>query len=158
MEEEKLKNKKESALITPSLGKILFLFFFLTLLDILIVELYYRPLEAWSGIWRYHVVYIALQYGIPLLWAIKTRSWYPLQTWILWLFGLEDTAFYLLQGRIPERFWGVSIAGVWQPGWDWVFTINTIGLTLLLLLNLEFLREWRKSERRYEKKINKDFQ
>lgn len=119
-------------------GKILLLFVALTLVDIIVIEFHYGPVGDWNELWRYHVIYWALQSGIPLLWAIKAKSWQPLRILPLWLFGLEDTAFYLLQWRIPEKFWGISMVGIWEPGWGWALAMNTTGLALFLLLDLVF--------------------
>lgn len=122
-------------------GKILLLFLALTLLDIIVNEFHYVPVGDWNEIWRYHIIFWVLQYGVPLGWAIKIKNWQPLRICLLWLFGLEDTAFYLLQLRIPERFWGVSIILVWEPGWDWTLAMNTIGLVMFLLLGSGFLEK-----------------
>ena len=120
-------------------GKILILFVALTLLDIIVINFYYAPVGDWNEVWRYHIIYWILQYSIPFAWAIKIKNWQPLRMWLLWLFGLEDTAFYLLQLRIPERFWGVSIVGIWEPGWNWAFPMNMLGISLFLLLSFRFL-------------------
>jgi hypothetical protein len=116
-------------------GRLLLFFLVLTVLDIVVVELYYRPLRAWDRIWMYHLIYIVgLQYLIPLIWAIKEMSWHPLRLWILWFFGLEDTLFYLLQGYLPMQFLGVRIAGMYEPYLNQVIVLNLIGLVLFIVM------------------------
>lgn len=102
----------------------------LTILDIIVVETFYRPTGAWSQIWKYHLIYWTLIVTLPLIAAYKTQSLIPLLTYILFFFGVEDTLFYGLQGYLPKTYWGVSVAGFWQPNLNLVLALNAVGLML----------------------------
>jgi len=104
----------------------------MTLLDLAVVEGYYRPTEAWNSIWIYQYVYDAFWVLIPLALAIYHKSWIPLTLPVAFFFGLEDTSFYLLTLRLPSVYVGVTIAGVyWQPSLTTVLILNAIGLALV---------------------------
>ena len=115
----------------------------LTILDILVVETFYRPVcntsEEWKIIWKWHAIYISLIVTLPLLATIKLRNFTPLGTWLFFSFGLEDTLFYALQGYLPTQYPGISILGVWEPTLNLVLQINLIGLVTLLLFTLSNL-------------------
>jgi hypothetical protein len=108
----------------------------LTILDIIIVEIFYRPVchtsEDWQIIWKWHFIYTLLIVTLPSLAAIKFRSLIPLGAWLFFIFGLEDTLFYSLQGYLPAQYYGVSIFGVWEPMLNFVLQINFLGLVTLL--------------------------
>ena len=108
----------------------------LTLLDIIVVEGYYRPLEAWDRIWVWHVIYRTVFMLTPLFFAYCLKSFVPLATWIYFLFGLEDTAFYLLQGSLPVKYLGIHVLGVWEPSMVQVLQLNFVGLIIILVFTL----------------------
>ena len=114
--------------------------FALTILDIIIVETFYRPIcitsEDWQIIWKWHMLYGALIAMVPLFVAIKLRSLIPLGTWLFFIFGLEDTLFYVLQGYLPLQYPGISILGIWEPLLVQVLPINLVGFSLILVFTL----------------------
>jgi hypothetical protein len=105
----------------------------LTILDIAVVETQYRPLQAWDRIWVWHRIYGAIWMLAPVLCAAVLRSLVPWATWFFFVFGLEDTMFYALQGYLPPRYWGVSIFSLWEPPLNFVLLVNIIGLATILL-------------------------
>jgi hypothetical protein len=56
------------------------------------------------------------------------------------VFGLEDTLFYTLQGRLPSQYPGVAIFGIWEPFLTQVLTINIMGLALILAYTIGIRR------------------
>ena len=76
----------------------------LTLLDILVVETIYRPTNDWGNIYKYHYIYWALIVALPIIVSYKLVNLMPMATWIFFIFGLEDTLFYGLQGYLPEIY------------------------------------------------------
>ena len=111
----------------------IFLCLVLTFLDIFIVEIFYRPTEAWSEIWKYHYFYWSLIVILPLIVAVKTKTLYPFAVWIFFQFGLEDTLFYWLQLKNPPIYWGVTILTVFEPTWNLVLFFNVVGLIFIIL-------------------------
>lgn len=112
------------------LSALVVLVLLLAILDIVVVETFYRPTAAWSQIWKYHTIYWMLIVALPLIASYKTQSLIPLLTYILFFFGVEDTLFYGLQGYLPKTYWGVNVAGIWQPSLNLVLALNTVGLML----------------------------
>jgi len=114
--------------------------FLLTVLDIVVVENFYRPVchtsEDWQIIWKWHLIYRTLIVMVPLFAAVKLKSPIPLGTWIFFIFGLEDTLFYTLQGRLPSQYPGVAILGIWEPFLVQVLPLNIIGILLILAYTL----------------------
>lgn len=112
----------------------------LTLLDIFVVETFYRPVcitsEDWQIIWKWHLIYVALIVTFPLLSAVKLRSFLPLGAWLFFIFGLEDTLFYALQGYLPNQYPGIQILGIWEPLLSQVLPINLLGMSLILSITL----------------------
>jgi len=103
----------------------------LTLLDILVVEIVYRPTSDWDNIYKYHIIYLTLIVALPLITTYKLCNLMPMATWIFFLFGLEDTLFYGLQGYLPKIYWGVYVCGIWEATLNQVIVINTIGIILI---------------------------
>lgn len=101
---------------------------FLTVCDIVAVELHYRPLGAWKRIWVWHCIFLWSAFLIPLVISYFLKSVVPLGTWLFFGFGLEDTVFYGLQGYLPDRFIGVSVLGVFEPSLLQVLVFNLIGI------------------------------
>ena len=124
-------NKRISASASCTLTALFFLL--LTLLDIIVVESYYRPTGAWSSIWLWHSIYFILYVGIPILMSLRLRSLIPLSIIIAFTFGIEDTMFYALQSTLPARYIGAEILGVWQPSLATALTFNLLGLVLICL-------------------------
>lgn len=108
----------------------------LTVLDIVVVEAHYRPLQAWDRIWIWHRIYMVIFVLAPVLLVYALNSLTPLYTWMFFVFGLEDTTFYALQGYLPPRYWGVSILGFWEPSLSLVLLINLLGPVTILLFTL----------------------
>jgi len=106
----------------------------LTVLGIVVVETVYRPVSDWVNIWKYHYIYWALIATLPLIGAYYTKSLTPLLAYVLFFFGIEDTLFYGFQGYLPEVYWGVSVAGVWQPTLNVVLALNVAGLVICTTL------------------------
>jgi phosphoglycerol transferase MdoB-like AlkP superfamily enzyme len=98
-----------------------------------VVESYYRPTDAWSSIWLWHIIYFILYVGIVIFMALRLRSLIPLSIIIAFVFGIEDTIFYALQSTLPARYVGVEILGVWQPSSATALTFNLLGLILICL-------------------------
>jgi len=105
----------------------------LTLLDIIVVESYYRPADAWTSIWLWHSLYFVLYVGIPVLMSMRLRSLIPVSVIIAFAFGIEDTVFYALQSTLPPRYIGVEILGVWEPSLATALTFNLLGLIFICL-------------------------
>ena len=74
----------------------LLLFLALTVVDIIIIESYYRPSGEWDTIWLWHQVYSILWVSLPLLLCVRLRRILPVSVIVAFLFGIEDTMFYLL--------------------------------------------------------------
>jgi hypothetical protein len=108
----------------------------LTILDIVVVEGHYRPLEAWDRIWVWHLIYRTVFLLTPLFVAYCLNSFVPLATWFFFLFGLEDTLFYLLQGFLPVQYLGVHVLGIWEPSMVQVLQLNFLGLIIMLVFTL----------------------
>jgi hypothetical protein len=113
-----------------------FLCLVLTILDIVVVESHYRPLQAWDRIWVWHGIYRTIFVLIPLLVSYVLKSFVPLATWFFFLFGLEDTLFYALQGYLPVQYPGISILGVWEPTLAFVLQINLLGIASIFAFAL----------------------
>ena len=105
----------------------------LVLLDIFIVEIFYRPTEDWGNIWKYHCIYLGLIAILPIMASIKLRSLMPMATWIFFITGIEDTLFYWLQGYLPEIYWGVYVLGVWEAPLEFVLKANILGIVCILV-------------------------
>ena len=120
----------------PKLNFWVFLFvtcFGLTLLDIAVVEGYFRPMQAWESIIIWHVIYRTIFLTLPLIACYYFRHLAPLATWFFFIFGLEDTVFYALQGYLPSYYPGISILWFWEPSLNLVLQINSVGLIVTLL-------------------------
>jgi len=116
------------ALVTASL------FFVLVVLDIVVVESLFRPSALWNEIWVWNIVFWTLIVVLPIAVAIRIRTHLPLYIPLLVAFGLEDTAFYLLQFQLPMYYVGVSILGIWEPGRDVVFMLNLLGMSIAAII------------------------
>jgi hypothetical protein len=66
--------------------------------------------------------------------SLKLRNFIPLSIILAFAFGIEDTMFYLLQFKLPVRYVGVEILGVWEPSFATALTFNLLGLVLICLL------------------------
>ena len=110
--------------------------FILTLLDIIVVESYYRPSQAWDRIWVWHMIYRTIFIITPLVGSYFSRSLVPLVTLFFFLFGLEDTLFYALQGYLPLQYSGISVLWFWEPSLNLVLQMNFLGLTAILLFGI----------------------
>ena len=125
-------------------GLTVLVFLLLTLLDIIVVEGYYRPTAAWGSIWFWHYLYFILYVGIPIFMALKLRSFVPLSMIVAFAFGIEDTLFYVLQFRLPATYVGVEILGVWEPSFTTGLIFNLIGLTVIgLCTSVQLIPELR---------------
>ena len=111
----------------------LFIVFLLTILDICVVETVYRPLGRWDVIWQYHYLYWSLIIILPILTSILLKNIILIATWIFFIFGLEDTLFYILQGYLPKIYYGVTICGIYEPKVSQVLMFNNIGIFLMLV-------------------------
>lgn len=108
----------------------------LTLLDILVVETIYRPAQAWNRIIIWHILYKIIFITVSLAASHFFRNLAPLTTLFFFLFGLEDTLFYALQGYIPTQYPGVHVLWFWEPTLDLVLQVNLIGLATILLFGI----------------------
>ena len=106
-------------------------FLLLTVLDIIVVEGYYRPNQAWGGVWIWHEVYFILYVGTSIAMSLKLRSFIPLAIIVAFVFGIEDTVFYMLQFTLPARYVGVEILGVWEPSLTTGLAFNLLGLMVI---------------------------
>jgi hypothetical protein len=106
---------------------------FLTILDIGVVESYYRPIQAWDSIWVWHMIYRAIFIVTPVIASYFMKSLIPLATWFFFLFGLEDTLFYAFQGYLPQCYYGVSVLWFWEPSVTLVLQLNLVGLAAIML-------------------------
>lgn len=114
---------------------------FLTLLDILLVEVYYRPLNEWSKIWIWWAILGTIVVIAPVVLTYSIRNLIPLAMWLFFVFGLEDTVFYGLQGYLPNTYFGVYIFGFWEPTLRLVLQVNALGLiavSVFVIKNKEF--------------------
>lgn len=109
------------------------LFLLLTLLDIIVVEGYYRPTDAWGSIWVWHNIYAILYVGIPIIISLKLRSFIPISIIIAFAFGIEDTTFYALQSTLPAHYIGVEILGVWDPSVATALILNLMGFIFIFV-------------------------
>ena len=106
-------------------------FLLLTVLDIIVVEGYYRPNQAWSNIWIWHEIYFILYLATSVAMSLKLRSFIPLAIIVAFIFGIEDTVFYMLQFTLPARYLGVEILGVWEPSLTTGLAFNLLGLIVI---------------------------
>ena len=110
--------------------------FSLTLLDIVVVEGYFRPMQAWNSILIWHMIYRIIFITIPLIACYFFRHFAPLATWFFFIFGLEDTLFYALQGYLPLNYPGVYVLWFWEPSLNLVLQMNFLGLIAILLFGI----------------------
>jgi hypothetical protein len=110
----------------------LLLFLALTLIDIMVVECYYRPRGAWDTVWLWHQIYFILWISLPLLLCGRLRRIVPASVIVAFLFGIEDTMFYLLQLHFPSPVYtGVAILGIWEPTLQTGLAVNLLGLAMI---------------------------
>jgi len=110
----------------------LLLFLALTVVDIIVVESYYRPSGAWDTVWLWHQIYFILWASLPLLLCVRLRRILPASVILAFLFGIEDTMFYLLQLRSPSPVYlGVAIVGIWEPTLQTGLAVNLLGLIMI---------------------------
>ena len=108
----------------------------LTFLDIFVVETFYRPTHDWTNIWKYHIIYWTLIITVPLIISYKTKNTTFLLIYVLFFFGVEDTMFYVFQGYLPSKFWGVTFCGfIFEPMLVSGLWLNVAGLSIVGLLN-----------------------
>ena len=113
----------------------LLLFLALTVVDIMVVESYYRPNGAWNQVWVWHQIYFILWTSLPILLCIRLRRIIPASVIVAFLFGIEDTMFYLLQLRSPSPvYFGVAILGIWEPTLQAGLTANLLGLMMIAIV------------------------
>ncbi len=113
-----------------------FLFFVLVVLDIAVVESIFRPFKLWNAIWMWYIVFATLVIVLPIAVCIWMQTHLPLYIPLLNAFGLEDTAFYLLQLQLPTYYVGVSILGIWEPNRYTVLMLNLVGVALVGIIEL----------------------
>ena|GEM_PF-3322883 len=124
-------------MITPKghMLRSLILILTLTLLDVSVVEAYYRPRQAWGEIWVWHLIFYTAFMLLPAALTITFRSLAYLLAYPYFFFGIEDTMFYLLGHRfIPDLYLGVKILGVSEPTKRFVLQANVAGLMLMILI------------------------
>jgi hypothetical protein len=110
----------------------LLLFLLLTLIDITVVESYYRPSRAWDTIWLWQQIYAILWTSLPLLLCVRLRRILPASVIVAFVFGVEDTMFYFLQLRSPSPVYlGVAILGIWEPTLETGLAVNMLGLIMI---------------------------
>lgn len=107
--------------------------FMLTLLDIIVVECHYRPISGWDSIWFWHIIYTIIFISIPLFVAYYLKTSIPIATYFYFLFGIEDTVFYGIQGYLPKQYPGIQIFGIWEPALNQVLQLNLLGLTIIVI-------------------------
>lgn len=111
------------------------LFLALTLVDIVVVECYYRPRGAWDTVSSWHQIYSILWISLPLLLCVRLRRILPASVIVAFLFGIEDTMFYLLQLRSPSPVYpGVAILGIWEPTLQTGLAVNLLGLIMIWMV------------------------
>lgn len=108
----------------------------LTLLDILVVETFYRPTQAWDRIITWHIIYRTIFIITPMIAVHIFRNLAPLATWFFFIFGIEDTLFYALQGYLPTQFLGVYVLWFWEPALNMVLQANLLGLLTILMFGI----------------------
>jgi len=101
-----------------------------------VVEGYYRPLGAWDRIWVWHAICVTVFGSVPLVAAYCLRSFVPLVTWFCFLFGLEDTVFYGLQGYLPSQYLGIQVLDVCESSLVLVLQSNFVGLAVMFIFTL----------------------
>jgi hypothetical protein len=111
-----------------------FLFFVLAALDIAVVEGIFRPFRLWNAIWLWNIVFWTMIIMLPLTVALRMQTHLPLYIPLLVAFGVEDTAFYLLQLKLPVYYVGVSILGIWEPNRDIVLALNLVAVIIVLII------------------------
>jgi hypothetical protein len=72
----------------------------------------------------------------PLAASYFSRSLVPLATLFFFLFGLEDTLFYAMQGYLPLWYPGISVLWFWEPSLNLVLQMNFLGLIAILLFGI----------------------
>jgi hypothetical protein len=125
---------------SSSIAVTILLFLSLVLLDIVVVESFFRPSSLWGTIWVWNIAYLTVILVATIAVAGWTRSHLPLYALVLFAFGLEDTAFYSLQLKAPAYYVGVSILGIWEPQRNLVLTLNLLGLALVAVIELFYQR------------------
>ena len=112
----------------------MFLVVGLTVLDIVVVEGYYRPRNAWSTINQYHVIWDMLYLATGIVAAILLRHPMPFFTISVgFAFGLEDTLYYLLQDKLPTIYTGINILWFSEPTRFTVLALNVFAIALVLV-------------------------
>jgi len=110
------------------------LFFALVVLDIVVVEGIFRPAGLWNVIWLWNIIFWTVIILLPITVAIRLQTHLPLYVPLLVAFGLEDTAFYMLQLRLPMYYVGVSILGIWEPNRDIVLMLNLFAVVIVAMI------------------------
>ena len=109
------------------------LLFFLvaTMMDIAVLNLcFWTGMVSWEKIPYYHNVWRSLWIVAPLILIMKYQSLVPVVADICFLYGVEDTVFYLVQGIIPAKFTGAFLCSFWEPTWNQVIFLNINGLII----------------------------
>lgn len=112
------------------------IFFVLVALDIVVVESIFRPSALWSEIWMWNIVFGTLVIVLPLMVAARMQTHLPLYIPILVAFGLEDTAFYSIQLKMPAYYVGISILGIWEPKRDAALVLNLLGVLVVVVIEM----------------------
>ena len=112
------------------------IFLVLVALDIAVVESIFRPSALWNKIWMWYLVFGTLVVLLPLMVAARMQTHLPLYIPILVAFGLEDTAFYSLQLKMPTYYVGISILGIWQPDRGVALVLNLLGVLTVVVIEL----------------------
>lgn len=115
-----------------TVGLTLVYLFVLTGLDILVVEGYYRPTGTWGTISVWHLPLWWIGFiTLPLILALSAQSIIPLWLPVAAKFGVEDTLYYMMQLRLPEKYQGVSILGIWEPSLFIGIMLTLVGVSIL---------------------------
>ena len=120
-----------SAMSRVSVASLL-LFLGLTGLDIIVIESYYRPSGAWDTVWLWHQIYFILWTSLPILLSVRMRRILPVSVIVAFIFGIEDTMFYILQLHLPSPVYlGVAVLGVWEPTLRVGLGLNMLGFIMI---------------------------
>mgnify|MGYP001066163625 CR=1 FL=1 len=110
-------------------------FLALTVLDIAVLNIcFYSGVISWHLIPLYHNLFGAVLMATPAILCLRHNSSVPLFLYPLFLLGVEDTLFYLLQFKLPSKYSGVWIAGVYEPHLPQVVMLNMLGVALATLI------------------------
>lgn len=104
-------------------------------MDLIVVEGYYSTV-GWQGIVRYHYLFFGLQLAATLILLLR-NVFDGLICGALFFCFLEDSLYWIVKsGGLPPVYYGVVLAGWFEPPLWFVLTFNFIGLIIICVVEV----------------------